>query len=460
MGGSITIRRAGWPQFLAGLFLTLVILAVVIAVITLRLRNSIQEQILNRDGAILTAVASMLHEDEGDLLSTVLQTSALRGVYGVRLFDQDGFFWSSVPVGLQEIDLPEDELRLLRVDRSIPRYAVSVVLGDELGFLLLHDVPQPVFSVTVPIRGEGALEPDGFAEYIMDGHPIAEEFAALDRQLFAQATIAFAFGGGLIGLISCSAFVWLRRTQEKLVDRTRHLLLANQELLLFAKTSAIGAIAAHLIHGLKNPLAGLNEHLESLAHQGEGEWTEAADAARRMREMIAEVVDILRDGGTDAYELTVPEIGEMLASKVRKLPEGGSRFSFRAGLDVPLPAKQANISYLILLNLVNNALENSRPPQRVDVVASAEAGGVAFDVSDEGPGLPPERVEQLFAPGSSTRLGGTGLGLAISHALAQQIGAAIELVRTGKNGSLFRLRIPLVQRHPATDPASSGRERS
>src|SRR5207245_6466890 len=105
----------------------------------------------------------------------------------------------------------------------------------------------------------------GIAQFIIEGQSIAAEFAHLNRHLAIQGLIAFFVGGGILVIAIAWAFRRLRQAHRLLAERTNSLLRANQELALAAKSSAVGAITSHLIHGLKNPLSGLQSYVSNLA---------------------------------------------------------------------------------------------------------------------------------------------------------------------------------------------------
>ncbi|MDP7317059.1 MAG: HAMP domain-containing sensor histidine kinase, partial [SAR324 cluster bacterium] len=75
-----------------------------------------------------------------------------------------------------------------------------------------------------------------------------------------------------------------------------------------------------------------------------------------------------------------------------------------------------------------------------------EGGAVVIDVADDGPGLPAKIRENLFQPFSgSGHAGGTGLGLSIARGLTRGHGGDIQLGRSGPDGTVFRLFLPLEQ---------------
>jgi CheY-like chemotaxis protein len=107
----------------------------------------------------------------------------------------------------------------------------------------------------------------------------------------------------------------------------------------------------------------------------------------------------------------------------------------------------------ILLNLLLNAIEFSPPRTKVTLsLRYDEDLSVVFSVSDQGPGIEPERVSSILSSTTSTREGGAGLGLRYSSGLARSYGGKLVLERATP-GACFALRwpnceMPSSTRHP------------
>jgi signal transduction histidine kinase len=321
--------------------------------------------------------------------------------------------------------------------------------------LFLPEEPTPapdktmsVLEVNVPLHigADGPLI--GIAQFNIEGSAIAAEFARLDLHLALQGLIAFFVGGGILTLAIAWAFRRLRQTHRLLAERTGSLLRANQELALMARSSAVGAITSHLIHGLKNPLAGLQGFMSNVAPPDlastETDWAQALTAAHRMQGLINQVVNVLREeDGAVQYEITLRELAEMISTKVRPLSAGtGVRFDLRANGETILPNQIANLVALILVNLVQNALQATSKGKAVTLSIEERGNCVVCEVRDEGSGLSPEMAAALFTPCKSTKEGGSGIGLAISKQLAHHLGADLELKTNSPGGCVFVLTVP------------------
>jgi signal transduction histidine kinase len=299
-----------------------------------------------------------------------------------------------------------------------------------------------VLRALIPLKAEGKLV--GAAEFVLEGQKVAAALTGLDRDLWISSLVIFAAAGAIISLSLGWAYRRLDRTNRLLSERTESLLRANHELTLAAKTSAIGAIAAHLIHDLKNPLFGLQSFVATRGSADEEDWENAADAAERMQKLIAEVVRILQEEKTsDNYKLSVNELFDVLRNKLNSETEkAGVELVISGGFDEAMPNRSANIILLVLTNLVKNAIQATPRGGQITVHASRRKPEALFEVSDTGPGLPPQVQQKLFTPCRSTKTGGTGLGLAISKHLANHLGAELCLKQTSREGTTFELRVP------------------
>jgi signal transduction histidine kinase len=308
----------------------------------------------------------------------------------------------------------------------------------------------PLFETWLPLQNAGHTGLAGVAQMWTDGHSLAKEFESLDRRLAIQAVLAWAAGSVIIAVLLSWAFRQLERANRELRARGEDLLRANRELTLAAKTSALGAVTAHLLHELKNPVAGLEEFVATRSEVGGqtgdgGELTAAFELTQRLRTMINDVVAVMRDEQTGThFELTCAEVAEVAAAKVNAVAaERGVSVEIKTQTRDVLPARRGNLTVLVLRNLLQNAIEASPTSAVVTLTAMADDHTINFIVEDRGPGLSPTVREHLFHPCASTKPGGSGLGLALSQHLARQAGGHIELAKSDQSGTSFQVVLDL-----------------
>ena len=139
-----------------------------------------------------------------------------------------------------------------------------------------------------------------------------------------------------------------------------------------------------------------------------------------------------------------PLVSEAAGSAI---PEDSKiRFEGVLSDDVEVDADREQL-FRVLLNLLRNAREaldagdSADPTIRVE--ARRKSDTVIILIIDNGPGIPEHARERLFLPfGATARAGGSGLGLAIARELMHAHGGEVELVRTGPEGTRFRIVVP------------------
>ncbi len=431
----------------------LLVFASTIFLITRHLRNGIVSKIIQQDGIALGAsliAPSLPHEQlpeelaaDPELVFTdtfgkVLEATKRKEVIGVRAFDQNGVFQQAI--GARHADLPRKQLERVKEGDFISWFEPDAKLSEIVD--RNTETRAPLIRAIVPLERDGAFI--GAAEFILDGRETEAALKALDRNLLLYSGLIFLLGGGVTAGTVLWAFQRLERTNNLLAERTRSLLRANHELTLSTKTAAIGAITAHLIHDLKNPLFGLQSFVSARGSTEEEDWNIAQNTTERMQKVIGEIVRILQEEKTtEQYELSCHELFSLLRAKL--LPQCASAgITFRSECDAngSVMNRDANIILLVITNIVQNAIQATPRGGEISVSALNGSGCVLFTVRDTGPGLPDHIRSTLFTPTKSTKADGTGLGLAISKQLANHIGADLVLKESSRAGTVFELRIP------------------
>jgi signal transduction histidine kinase len=467
-------RLMRWKRLPAAvLALTLAVLALTIILASLNLRAKVREQIINRDGEILQVLSRNQQaaneksreeigsfDEPAEQFDHILNIATLKGILGFRMFTPDGIFTNAFPAYIADAELPTQDMPALRALKPVGHYLPEASLEsvDMLAVVEGPMKPVPLLEIEVPLQAHDPPRLVGVAQFLLQGDSIAQDFAVLDRNLAIQAGTAFLVGGGILTMAILLSFRGIQRANLLLAAQAERLRRANQELTLAAKTSAVGAVASHLIHGLKNPLSGLqgfvNSHAAGRSTESEEDWRDAAATTQKMQTLIAGVVRILEEQhAVGSYEISLRELGGIISSRMQPVARAaGIHFHALVRAEGMLGNREANLTILILENLIQNAFQVSREGGSVWLKILREDPGVRFEVQDEGPGFPEDLKERLFSPCRSSKPGGSGIGLAISKHLALNIGANLELQNSGDNGCVFHLCLPRKQGVPAFAP--------
>ena len=232
-------------------------------------------------------------------------------------------------------------------------------------------------------------------------------------------------------------------------------------------------------HEMRTPLAIVMTAIDSLRRGLAGELTdkqqEVADLCQRnilrLHKMISNLLDISRlEAGTARARMNKTDMRELLADFQANLRLTGRGKDVKIEIDVAesLPDVRADPDMIaqVLDVLIDNAERFAASSARVTarpargVADGREVPGVRVDVSDDGPGIPLDRMDLLFSKFTQVARGvgggykGTGLGLAICKEILALHGSSIAVDRTSTRGARFHFFVPAwaEARVPAQQP--------
>ncbi len=242
----------------------------------------------------------------------------------------------------------------------------------------------------------------------------------------------------------------------------RVLRISREEEML-AKHQTTRVLVRGMAHEIKNPLGGIRGAAQLL--EKELENPELHDYTR----VIIEEADRLRNlvdrllGPTKPATRSAVNIHEALERVCRIIAaEAGAGLELVRDYDPSIPEFEGDPERLIqaLLNIVRNAMQSQQRSEQQDdpriILRTRTArrhtiGGVVhrllccIEIIDNGPGIKPDLLENIFYPMVSGRAEGTGLGLSIAQSIVQDHGGLVECeTRTGE--TTFTIFLPL--EHP------------
>jgi two-component system, NtrC family, sensor kinase len=239
------------------------------------------------------------------------------------------------------------------------------------------------------------------------------------------------------------------------VARAQSRAVANERL------AAIGKMAAHVTHEIRNPLSSIGLNIELLeeeltkAQVLPGVDRDAPSEARALLEAITREVQRLEHLSEEylrVARLPSPRMeADDVAASVRDVVAFARPEIERAGCAVKLEVAESVPPALFdesqlrqaLLNLLRNAREAMPGGGSIDVEVAAEGMSVVIDVADRGGGISEDIRARVFDPFFSTKGEGTGLGLAITRQIVEAHGGSVTCDPREGGGTRFRLTLPI-----------------
>ncbi|HEY7678361.1 MAG TPA: ATP-binding protein [Candidatus Methylomirabilis sp.] len=220
--------------------------------------------------------------------------------------------------------------------------------------------------------------------------------------------------------------------------------------------ASVGILASGIAHQIRNPLAGIRSTVQGLQRKlapAGKEWDRLHRVLAeidRINNLIKSLLDFARP---KASTFEIIDIGSFLDEALGLIGPAMDR----AGVTVEREADPPRIRLRAdrqrlqeaLLNVLLNAVQAMPQGGKVRLQTSLEGGGgdgplgVAIQISDTGPGVPPEQAERIFKPFYTTRPDGTGLGLAVVRQVVEEHGGSVAVRCSPGEGATFVVRLPL-----------------
>ncbi|MGM9512878.1 ATP-binding protein [Roseateles sp. DB2] len=460
-------------------------------------------------------VQDMQHDPRCQSIQDLMAGRQLQAAHALPLVNDRGELMGAMSVFLQESRLPSARERaamdmcankaVLFMERSRSRAALQ---ASELRFEAVLDASAVPFGVLSPVRGTGGQLADFRLDYLntaatrvlqgsrdqLLGQPVQailpdvwqrrpDLFAHCKHALLRQETCQFDFAipappGSrdaelsfhcIASPIGPSLAVWAANVS----DRMRH------ERQLRDADRRKDEFIATLAHELRNLLAPIRQaaHLSSATEATEDQkrWgNELIDRqVRHMALLLDDLLDISRiSRGALLLRLDRAELSSIVNNAVEAVRPLVDAKRHHLVVELPRQPLRFDADALrlsqVVANLLGNAAKYTEPGGEIRLRAQAGKGELCIEVSDNGMGMPPESLGDVFH--MYTRLssgdegkpgGGLGIGLALARGLVALHGGSISADSAGPGlGSCFTVRIPLLHvsqpapREPAAAPTS------
>jgi signal transduction histidine kinase len=455
------------PQMFAGI--SLLLIAVVLAVSDLTQSSYFRQGIIEREAAIIRdMVKAMVQEEEleeelapADMEHyveiaakkrfdhTFRALSTLPGVVRVKLFNRDKtIVWS-------------DEPRLIGTNLTGNKQDLARALGGEVRAVFdppergdnpVEGLPRmPLIEFYVPFT----LTDPGAASGTVSGVLALYRSPKEVNDLIRNGLLLLWSATGLAAGILFFALYWLFRSvyynQRAAEMQFARLSSEHDRMMRIEKLSAMGQMVSEIAHQLNNPLVGVI-NLTELAERELGN-------PQRVKELLGEV----RRAGDHCHGFVQRMLlinraahSEPQTTDMNRLVRDTIAF-FHEGLgghppvifEEPDQQVTMKVDPVLIRNALFNLIHNAAQADPIGPVTVSLAlderdgvSGCRLTVSDNGSGLTSEVAGKLFTPFFTTRPGGTGLGLSIAQHIAAQHGGGIRAENKPGGGARFIIWLP------------------
>lgn len=245
---------------------------------------------------------------------------------------------------------------------------------------------------------------------------------------------------------------------EEVTDRVE----ANRAVARAEKLSAVGRLAAGVVHEINNPLATISacaESLEARLNDGEFNGSRGLEDLReylglirseawRCKSITMGLLDFSRTRTSDHVTINLADV---IRSAVRLLShqKRSSAVDFKVEIAPDLQPVSGDPGQLqqAVIALATNALDAMGEIGVLTIVCRNEDEKVKVEVNDTGVGIPAENLAKIFEPFFTTKeIGrGTGLGLAVCYGILTEHGGTLDVQSTVGVGTTFTITLSAVK---------------
>jgi len=220
--------------------------------------------------------------------------------------------------------------------------------------------------------------------------------------------------------------------------------------------ATLGELATGLAHEIRNPLAGIAGVIEIVSRDlppgspARAVIKDAKEEALQINRILTELLDTAR-----------PRPPQFRVSDICLTAEHAVMFARQQAITkrvmieldvsgtIPPVDHDPNQINQVLLNLLLNAIQSMDKPGAVRVSLEADGDDVLIAVTDEGKGIAPENIPNIFRPFFTTKGHGTGLGLSLARRTVEAHGGQIDVRSEVGKGSRFEIRLPVAREKQA-----------
>jgi signal transduction histidine kinase len=360
---------------------------------------------------------------------------------------------------------PDPELPWFRINWEIKALVpiACVLLGGMLLFLLATlSWRDPERHIVLLVAGAGAVAICG-ALLVVLTYTVQRPMVELQQKI-AQlgsgdltVSVSFAHRNDEIGDLgrNFNQMVEQLRESRQEIERLHRTQMSRAE-----HFATLGEMATGLAHEIRNPLAGIAGVIEIIGRDLPL-TSPARHVVKDVRQEIARINHIV----TDLLQTARPHPPKVQKSDVNTTVEHAVMLGRQQALaksieislhknpSLPEVEHDSDQIHQVLLNLILNALQAIDVNGKIAVTVELQGKNAVIEVADNGRGIPPDLLPNIFRPFFTTKGDGTGLGLSLARRIVEDHQGRIDVTSTVGTGTTFAVVLPL-ERVAAPNSAS------
>jgi len=343
---------------------------------------------------------------------------------------------------VREINISVADREHVLIKSALERTSINVINGEakvpvapELIKLLGEDtfVVVPLYS---PGRSLGVIIADNF----VTRQPIGENLISTLELFASQASLAIEHS---------RLYVHLQKQIGELEDLTLEL-DKNKDLLVEAERySALGQMAAQLVHAIRNPITTIGGAARMLSKKVTDEtWLKflhmMVKETARVESTLEDLFDFVKQVD---FEKERTALYPLIRKTLMLVQPRMAKQNITWELDLPEPEREFDMDTRqirqMLLHLVKNAVEAMPEGGKLSVAYAEENGCGRITVTDTGMGMAEDSMERAKDPFFTTKTYGTGLGLTMVERIVQAHGGNFSFRTSAGGGMEATVKLPL-----------------
>ncbi len=242
--------------------------------------------------------------------------------------------------------------------------------------------------------------------------------------------------------------------EQKVVERTKELKEAQEQLIQSEKLASIGQLAAGVAHELNNPISVMLGFAQAILRKMPEDdplrkpLSTIEREGLRCKAIIQNLLDFARRNKPALQPVDVNQVLEAACVLIEhQMSLDNIVVTKGYAPDLPRVLADPNQLQQVFVNIIQNAYQAMPEGGTLRLVTRSLGDEVQIIFADTGIGIPPENIKRIFDPFFTTKeVGqGTGLGLSVSYGIVEQHGGTIEVESQVGVGTTFIIKLPVVQ---------------